>query len=162
MNTAASGAKIVKFYPNPATSNINFELQRALDKSYSLQIFNFMGKKVLELPAGLSGDEHYGGEEFIEAAKRELREETGYEAVEWEQLAGGPPSAGLSNEVVVFFRARNLRKVGEGGGEKNESITVHKVHLPHVAEWLKAREKEGFLIDPKIYAGLYFLYRPST
>ena len=49
MNTAASGAKIVKFYPNPATSNINFELQRALDKSYSLQIFNFMGKKVLEL-----------------------------------------------------------------------------------------------------------------
>ena len=121
-----------------------------------------MGKKVLELPAGLSGDEHYGGEEFIEAAKRELREETGYEAVEWEQLAGGPPSAGLSNEVVVFFRARNLRKVGDGGGEKNESITVHKVHLPHVAEWLKAREKEGFLIDPKIYAGLYFLYRPST
>ncbi len=41
--------KLVKFYPNPATSNINFELQRPLDKSYSLQVFNFMGKKVLEL-----------------------------------------------------------------------------------------------------------------
>ncbi|MDO9376533.1 MAG: T9SS type A sorting domain-containing protein [Bacteroidota bacterium] len=40
---------MVKFYPNPATTNINFELQRALDKSYSLQIFNFMGKKVLEM-----------------------------------------------------------------------------------------------------------------
>src|SRR5688572_29314562 len=59
-------------------------------------------KSVIELPAGLAGDEEYGGEEYVEAAKRELREETGYEAAEWEELAGGPPSAGFSNEIVVF------------------------------------------------------------
>ena len=42
-------AKMIKFYPNPATSVINFDFQRGFDKTYSLQIFNFMGKKVYEL-----------------------------------------------------------------------------------------------------------------
>ena len=42
-------AKIVKFYPNPAVSNINFEMEPDNSKTYSLQVFNFMGKKVFEL-----------------------------------------------------------------------------------------------------------------
>ena len=42
-------AKIVKFYPNPATSYINFEFQKATDKSYNFQIINFLGKKVYEI-----------------------------------------------------------------------------------------------------------------
>ena len=46
---SASQAKMIKFYPNPATSVINFDFQRGFDKTYSLQIFNFMGKKVYEL-----------------------------------------------------------------------------------------------------------------
>jgi len=41
--------KIVKFYPNPATSFINFEFQRSNDKSYSFQIINLLGKKVYEV-----------------------------------------------------------------------------------------------------------------
>ena len=46
-------AKITKFFPNPATSNINFELPVGYDKSYTLQLFNFMGKKIYELsPSG--------------------------------------------------------------------------------------------------------------
>jgi hypothetical protein len=40
---------IVKFYPNPATSIITFDFQRGYDKSYNLQIFNFIGKKVQEI-----------------------------------------------------------------------------------------------------------------
>ena len=44
-----AAAKIIKFFPNPATSNINFELQTGYDRSFTLQIFNFMGKKVYEL-----------------------------------------------------------------------------------------------------------------
>ncbi len=115
-----------------------------------------VGKNTIELPAGLAGDEHYSGEEYVEAAKRELREETGYEAEEWEELTGGPPSAGLSNEMVVFFRARDLRKVGEGGGDGHESIRVHHVPLKNVTGWLKEKEKEGLLIDPKVFVGLYF------
>ncbi len=41
--------KIMRFYPNPAVSVINFEFQKDYDKSSSLQIFNFIGKKVLDL-----------------------------------------------------------------------------------------------------------------
>ena len=39
----------VKFYPNPASSFINFEYQKPFDRNYSLQIFNFMGKKVVDI-----------------------------------------------------------------------------------------------------------------
>ena len=118
-------------------------------------------KNVIELPAGLAGDEHYSGEEMVAAAKRELLEETGYEAAEWEELAGGPPSAGFSNEIMFFYGGKNLRKVGAGGGHGSERITVHEVPLEEVPGWLKKKEKEGVSIDPKVYAGLYFLGRCS-
>jgi hypothetical protein len=39
---------IVRFYPNPATSAITFDVQKVSEKTYTLQIFNFMGKKVYE------------------------------------------------------------------------------------------------------------------
>lgn len=42
-------AKLIRFYPNPATTAISFEFQRGYDKSYSLQLYNFMGKKIYEL-----------------------------------------------------------------------------------------------------------------
>jgi Secretion system C-terminal sorting domain len=46
--------KVVKFYPNPAVSYITFELDKDLNntnKTYSLQIYNFLGKKVYEVSA---------------------------------------------------------------------------------------------------------------
>lgn len=39
----------VKFYPNPAVSFINFEFENDYDKSYTLYIYSFIGKKVVEL-----------------------------------------------------------------------------------------------------------------
>ena len=42
-------SRIIKFYPNPATSIINFDFQKDYDKSYNFQIYSFVGKKVLEL-----------------------------------------------------------------------------------------------------------------
>jgi Secretion system C-terminal sorting domain len=41
--------KTLKFYPNPAVGFINFEFQKSYDKSYNLLIFNFIGKKVIDL-----------------------------------------------------------------------------------------------------------------
>lgn len=41
--------KTVKFYPNPAASFINFEFKKDFDKSYTLLIYNFIGKKMTEL-----------------------------------------------------------------------------------------------------------------
>ena len=42
-------AKIMRFYPNPAVSVINFEFQKSFDKYFTFQVFNFMGKKVFDL-----------------------------------------------------------------------------------------------------------------
>lgn len=40
--------RVVRFYPNPAISFISFDFQKPLDKGFTLQIFNFLGKKVFE------------------------------------------------------------------------------------------------------------------
>lgn len=41
--------RVIKFYPNPATSVINFEFTQLIQKDYTLQVYNFVGKKVYEL-----------------------------------------------------------------------------------------------------------------
>ena len=41
-------SRIIKFYPNPATSIINFDFENGYDKNCSFQIFSFVGKKVFE------------------------------------------------------------------------------------------------------------------
>ena len=43
--------RVVRFYPNPASEVVYFELPTGYDNSYSLLLFNFMGKKVREAPA---------------------------------------------------------------------------------------------------------------
>lgn len=115
---------------------------------------------VIELPAGLAGDEPgTAGESLHEAASRELLEETGWEAGAWERLSTGPPTAGLSGEVVTLLLARGLVRRGAGGGAGDERITVHAVPLPRVETWLREREAAGLLVDPKVWAGLWFATR---
>jgi ADP-ribose pyrophosphatase len=116
--------------------------------------------RTIELPAGIIGDEAgCSNESHAEAARRELREETGYDAGHIEFLTTGPASGGLTSEVVTLFRASQLRRVGAGGGIAHEKITVHEVPLSEVAAWLGAKAQTGILIEPKVYAGLYFLFR---
>lgn len=45
----ASDAKTVKFFPNPATSFINFEFEGNYNNNFKLEIFNFIGKKIVDL-----------------------------------------------------------------------------------------------------------------
>jgi ADP-ribose pyrophosphatase len=119
-----------------------------------------VGKRVIEIPAGLAGDiEDEETEEPANAARRELLEETGYEARTMELLTEGPPSAGLSTEIVTFFHARGLKKVGNGGGDGSEDIEVHLVPLTKLDGWIDGKQREGCLVDYKIYASLYFLNR---
>jgi ADP-ribose pyrophosphatase len=116
-----------------------------------------VGRRVIELPAGLAGDiDGAESEEFAAAARRELLEETGYRAERMTWLTEGPSSAGLSSEVITFFLATGLEKTGPGGGDGSEQIEVHEVPLDSAAEWLAARAKDGTYVDPKVYAGLYF------
>lgn len=119
-----------------------------------------VGRRVIEPPAGLVGDVIGEEEEELEtAARRELLEETGYEAAQLELASIGPPSAGLASEIVAFFVARGLTKVHDGGGDDSEEIVVHAAPIDSIEPWLADRAAEGLLIDPKVYAALYFLMR---
>ena len=114
--------------------------------------------RVIELPAGLAGDiKNKQHEKLEEAAERELIEETGYKAKKMSIITTGPPSAGLSSEMITFIQAQDLEKVSCGGGDHTESILLHEVPLSIIEKWLKEKTKQGMLIDPKIYTGLYFL-----
>ncbi len=114
-----------------------------------------IGRRCLCFPAGLSGDE--GPESDVQAAHRELLEETGYAAAEMRYLFSGPSSPGLSSETLSFYLATGLRRVAEGGGVEQEDITVREAPLEGIETWLSEREAEGIALDPRIFSGLWFL-----
>lgn len=117
-----------------------------------------MACRVLELPAGIVGDEAGRAGEMVEAAAaRELEEETGYRCARVETLYQGPSSPGMASEVVTVVRALGLERIGPGGGIDGEDITVLRVPLGEVRDWLAARVAEGRHVDHKVYAGLFFL-----
>ncbi len=117
-----------------------------------------VGAKVIELPAGLVGDLPENSDEaFEEAAERELLEETGYAAGSIHLRTQGPVSAGMSSEVIHFVEARELRKVGPGGGDETETIEVLEVELDRVGAWLEDQICAGAMVDPKVFAALHFL-----
>ena len=117
-----------------------------------------VAKNVIEFPAGLVNDQNFRKKEsLLTAAKRELLEETGYRAQKMKKVMSGPISGGSSADIVTIFKAETLRKVNDGGGDSEEAITVHEISLAKVEDWLSKKQKAGCLVDPKIYAGLYFL-----
>lgn len=109
---------------------------------------------VLELPAGLAGDTDQT-ETLLDAAKRELEEETGYTAAHWQPLTTGFSSAGLTDERVTFFRATGLTKSARGGGVDGEDIAVHEVPLAELMPWLQSRTGQGVSIALTLLAGVY-------
>jgi ADP-ribose pyrophosphatase len=115
-------------------------------------------KHTIEMPAGLVGDLHeHGDEDALLAAGRELEEETGYRCGRLEYVHEGPSSSGMSTEMITFVRAWDLEKVGAGGGDETENIIVHEVPRSQAGQWLFARAAEGYSIDPKLFAGLWFI-----
>jgi ADP-ribose pyrophosphatase len=112
----------------------------------------------IEMPAGLVGD--VAGQEqegALLAAQRELEEETGWRCGRVAFIHAGPSSSGMSTESIAFVRAFDLVKFGPGGGDETENIVVHEVPRSEAGAWLFARAAEGYSIDPKLFAGLWFL-----
>lgn len=114
-----------------------------------------LGRRCLELPAGLVGDtDDVNGEEAADAALRELEEETGYRAERMVELGDFYSSPGMVSESFWLFRAHGLTRVHNGGGVSGEDITVHRVPVPQLAEYVAARRAEGFGIDVKLLLAL--------
>jgi ADP-ribose pyrophosphatase len=115
-------------------------------------------QNTIEMPAGLVGDmADQADESALVAAQRELEEETGYRCRRIDFVHRGPSSSGMSTEMIAFVRAWDLEKVGAGGGDETENIVVHEVPRREAGAWLFARAAEGYSIDPKLFAGLWFI-----
>jgi ADP-ribose pyrophosphatase len=114
-----------------------------------------MQKRVIELPAGLVGDEpEFAHESLAESAGRELLEETGYAAASIKALLSSPTSSGMTSETTHLFSATGLTKTQEGGGVAGEEISVHRIPIADLRHWLLAQEQGGKSVDLKIYAAL--------
>lgn len=110
-----------------------------------------LGKRCLELPAGLVGDEAgREGDSPFDAARRELIEETGYDCARVESLGEYYSSPGLVSEGFTLVRATGLTKVGEGGGLEDEDIIVNRVPLAGLADFVTEKRAEGLAIDVKL------------
>jgi ADP-ribose pyrophosphatase len=116
-----------------------------------------IGRRTIELPAGLVGDEDgRERESLVNAAARELEEETGWRAGALREMMRCPSSAGLTDEEVTFIQASELVRTGDGGGDASEDIVVHCIGLNRIDAWLAERNRAGLAIDPKIYTALYW------
>jgi ADP-ribose pyrophosphatase len=114
--------------------------------------------RTIEMPAGLVGDDH-ASDTLEDAARRELIEETGWQAGRVQVLLTGPPSSGMSSERIAIVRATQLTRVGTGGGVAGENITVHAVPRAQAPAWLVGKSREGFEVDLKLWAGLWMIDR---
>ncbi len=108
-----------------------------------------LGRRCIELPAGLVGDE-VDGEDAHVAAARELEEETGYRPARLESLGQFWSSPGMVSESFTLFRAYELEKTGDGGGVAGEDIRVHRVPLAAISDQIAAWRAEGYAMDVKL------------
>ena len=108
-----------------------------------------IGKRCLELPAGLVGDEDEHAT-VEDTAIKELEEETGYTAEHIERLGDFYSSPGMVAESFTLVRATGLEKIGDGGGNDSEEIKVHLVAPADIPAFVEKMRAQGHGIDVKL------------
>jgi ADP-ribose pyrophosphatase len=109
-----------------------------------------IGRRCLELPAGLIGDDDENAD-VEDTAIKELEEETGFTAERIERLGEYYSSPGMVSESFTLVRAHGLRRVGVGGGiAGHENITVHLVERDAIAAFVEERRAAGVGIDVRL------------
>jgi ADP-ribose pyrophosphatase len=107
------------------------------------------GRKCIELPAGLVGDEDPDAG-IDDTAVKELEEETGFTAERIEQLGEFHSSPGMVAEGFTLVRAHGLKRIGQGGGTEHENIEVHLVPHSEVPAFVERKRQAGCAIDVKM------------
>ena len=89
------------------------------------------------------------GEAPIDAAKRELLEETGYEGGEWTLFCISTPNPAAMTTTNYSFLAKGVRYSGERHLERTEDISIHLMTFEEVKEMVMNGEiKQGQMLAP--------------
>jgi len=104
-----------------------------------------LGRETLEIPAGKLDP----GENPEQCIRRELLEETGYEAGSIELVCTYAPALGYSNELIHIYSGRGLTKA-DTAIDTREIASVEKIPV----EKLKSMIREGLILDGKTLLGL--------
>lgn len=102
------------------------------------------GHRFVELPAGLLDEP---GEDPLEAARRELLEEAGLEAGEWEHLTTVHNSPGFTSERIALFLARDLRP-----GDRSDFLAEHE-EADMTMHWVPLEELLAAVLDGRVTDG---------
>jgi ADP-ribose pyrophosphatase len=117
-----------------------------------------VGRALLEIPAGTLDRGPDGAiEDHLEAAKRELEEETGYRAGSWRYLVGFYTAPGFTSELMHVYLAEGLSPAHEGrlGPDEDERLELERRPL---ADAVALAESGGFA-DAKSIVGLLLANR---
>lgn len=101
----------------------------------------------LEIPGGIVDD----GESFIEAARRELLEETGYEAESFVQIGAVEPNPAFQNNTCATVLATGARDTGETNFDEHEELAVELHELSEVERLIRG----GQITHALVVAGIY-------
>lgn len=127
------GAVVILAQPDPQTVLMERQFRYPL------------GRHFIELPAGKID----AGEKPLATAQRELHEECGYRAGQWQRLATLHPCIGYADEAMELFLARDLTHIGNRLDE-GEFLEVMTVPLVQAVNWVR----DGSITDPKTALGL--------
>ena len=104
-----------------------------------------LGRETMEIPAGKLDP----GESREACARRELIEETGYEAQALKLVYTYAPAIGYSNELIHIYTGQNLIKVHENIDER-EIDTIERVPILKLKEMIQ----KNLILDGKTLIGL--------
>ena len=102
----------------------------------------------IELPAGKID----AGEETLACAQRELLEETGYTARDWQYVTTVFPCIGYTDERLVYYLARGLTYAGHQPDE-DEFLEIFQLGFERTMEMIKS----GEICEAKTVVGLFWL-----
>lgn len=102
----------------------------------------------LELPAGVIDP----NESALDAAKRELQEETGYSSKDWQEIGVLKPNPAFIDNTCTFFLAKDCKKTHETNFDYFEEIETHLYDLDEVKEMIREKKVGHSLVA----CGLYF------